>query len=169
MATLEELDAFGTMDSLDSFGTLEQLDNLVLHSASGAATIAATTSAAAIRIQQAAATPSIAITATLSANFLINAAGAATISITESSAAIRIQNAVGTGTIAITTSAGYILILIPSFLDTNISLTADDCILSLRQDVSASESITISASVIGEILGETWTDIIPGTPSWSIQ
>jgi hypothetical protein len=163
MATLEELDAFGTMDSLDSFGTLEQLDNLVLHSASGAATIAATTSAAAIRIQQAA------ITTAATANFLINAAGAATISITESSAAIRIQNAVGTGTIAITTSAGYILILIPSFLDTNISLTADDCILSLRQDVSASESITISASVIGEILGETWTDIIPSTPSWSIQ
>ena len=49
MATMEELDAFGTMDSLDSF-TLEQLDNLVLHSASGAVSIALTTSATANRI-----------------------------------------------------------------------------------------------------------------------
>ena len=37
MATLEQLDSWGSIDALDSYGTLEQLDNLTLHEASATA------------------------------------------------------------------------------------------------------------------------------------
>ena len=167
MATLDELDAFGNMDALDSFGTLEQLDNLVLHSASGAVSIAVTTTGGATRIQQASGTPSIAITATSTSNSLLDVVGTATISITESSAATRIQTASSTSELAITTSASSLLILVPTFLPTNIVITADDNILSLRQDASASVDITMTAGISGEVLGESWTIIPSGNETWS--
>jgi hypothetical protein len=33
--------------------------------------------------------------------------------------------------------------------------------------MSAGETITLSASLTGEVLGESWTVVVPDTPSWS--
>ena len=51
MATLEQLDSWGSIDALDVYGTLEQLDNLTLHEASATASVSASVSASATRIQ----------------------------------------------------------------------------------------------------------------------
>ena len=168
MATLEELDAFGNMDSLDSFGTLEQLDNLVLHSASGAVSIAVTTTGGATRIQQASGTPSIAITSTSTSNIVLSAVGSATISITESSAATRIRttSSMEDVTISISATASTPNMVLDGSGNVTISISAESG-SGLIIEMSAGETITLSAGTVGEILGEAWTVIPPGDETWS--
>lgn len=76
MATLEQLDTWGTMDSLDAYGTLDYLDNVAIETAQAAVSVAITQSTALQRIFEAALDAmSIAITATSGINFREDAEG----------------------------------------------------------------------------------------------
>jgi len=169
MATLEELDAFGTMDNIDSLGTLEQLDNLTLHQASGTGAIAITESASAVRMQQAVGAGALAITTTATANFLVNAAGTGAIAITESTGAILIHgmSSADIQRIKLNADALITMIKIPSMVDATLSITESANLFRI-QSVTASDILTITASLItGEILGETWTDVSGRDVVWS--
>ena len=51
MATLEELDSWGSLDSLDQFGNLEQLDALDFTLATASASVAATANSSLTKIR----------------------------------------------------------------------------------------------------------------------
>lgn len=166
MATLEELDAFGSIDSIDGLGTLEQLDNLTLHQAAAASSIAITESASAVRMQQAVGAGALAITSTGTANFLVNIAGTGAIAITESTGAILIHGMSAAAGMSITDNALITMIVIPSMVDATLSITESANLFRI-QSVTASDILTITTSLTGEILGETWTDITGRDVVWS--
>jgi len=51
-------------------------------------------------------------------------------------------------------------------VDATLSITESANVLRI-QSVTASDILTITTSLTGEILGETWTIITPDAPIWS--
>lgn len=167
MATLEQLDAWGTLEQLDAYGTLEQMDSLVLHEASGTGTIALTESGTSILLHGMSASDTIAMTTTGVANYGVNISGTGSIAITESASAVLYKGFSASDTITINQSSAFGRILSPTITDADMVITADADLYKI-QFLTASDTIAITTTLIGEILGETWTDVSGRTVTWSV-
>lgn len=169
MATLEQLDAWGTLEALDAYGTLEQMDSLVLHEASGAGTIALTELGASILLHGMSASESISMSGTATANYGVNIDGSASIAITEVANSILLHGMSASEPIAITENASATRIQAPSIIDANVVITGQVPLTRILATASASANISISALMVGEILGELWSDVSGRTVTWSIN
>jgi len=167
MATLEQLDAWGTLEALDAYGTLEQMDNLVLHEASGTGTIALTESGASILLHGMSASDTIAMTTTGNANFLVNIAGTADMAITEVGGLTLFKGVSASDNISINQTANLYAIFTPSITDANIIINTSSDFGRIRP-IASTDTITITTTLVGEILGETWTDVSGRTVTWSV-
>jgi|TARA_S200002703_G_scaffold152357_1_gene152699 hypothetical protein len=168
MATLDQLDAWGTLEQLDAYGTLEQLDSLVMHEASGTGTIALTESGGVRLLNGMSASDTIAITTSGTANFLVNIAGTADIAITEVGGLTLFKGFSASDTIALTQSSAFIMIRIPAFNPTRLVMTSSMGTTIIKPMGSV---IDIAMTTLGvlEKLGETWSDVSGRTVTWSIN
>ena len=148
MATLEELDAWGTIDSaaINAY-TLEQLDDLTLHSASAAA--------------------SLAMTASCTPNKFTFVSDSVSIAITASAAAVRVFECVGNLLVSMTAAAAATRYAIPSIDDITISMTASDVDTVTILKMGGTGELIFTSTLTGEILGETWSNVAAGGESWS--
>ena len=71
--------------------------------------------------------------------------------------------------IAITENASATRIQAPSIIDANVVITGQVPLTRILATASASANISISALMVGEILGETWSDVSGRTVTWSIN
>ena len=78
MATLEELDSWGSLDSLDQFGNLEQLDALDFTLATAGASVAATAASALTKIRTIASAVSLSNSSSASVNRILAFAASVT-------------------------------------------------------------------------------------------
>ena len=170
MATLDQLDAWGTIDSafLNTY-TLEQLDSLVMHEASASDTISMGTTASAGLIPTVSASSSIAITESASATQIFNVAASDSIAMTTTSTADTFFGVSASDSISITTTGSGLAFRIPSLFSRQIAMTTTSP-FEIFTTLSGSGSISMSASdITGEKLGETFADVSGASVVWSVQ
>jgi epidermal growth factor receptor substrate 15 len=170
MATLDQLDAWGTIDSafLNTY-TLEQLDSLVMHEASASDTISISETASAGVIPTVSASSSIAITESASATQIFNVAASDSIAMTTTSTADKFFGVSASDTISMTTTGTNFAYRIPTQFPRQISMNATAS-FAIFSTISGSGSISMSASnITGEKLGETFADVSGASVVWSVQ
>jgi hypothetical protein len=170
MATLDQLDAWGTIDSafLNTY-TLEQLDSFVMHEASSSETMSMSTAAGAGIIPTVSASSSIAITESASAERIIGVSASDSIAVTTTSTADKFFGVSASDTISMTTTGSGLAFRIPSLFSLQITMTTTSP-FEIFTTASGSGSISMSASdITGEKLGETFADVSGSNVVWSVQ
>lgn len=170
MATLDQLDAWGTIDSafLNTY-TLEQLDSFVMHEASSSETMSMSTAAGAGIIPTVSASSSIAITESASAERIIGVSASDSIAMTTTSTADKFFGVSASDTISMTTTGTNFAYRIPTQFPRQIAMNATASFV-IFSTISGSGSISITASNIrGEKLGETFADVSGSNVVWSVQ
>lgn len=168
-ATLDQLDGFGTLEQLDAYGTLEQLNFLIINEMSASDNIAITESASATRVPTVSASDSMAITTTASTVYLLSISGTGDISATTTASVDRFRTVSAADNLVVTTTSGSTRIRIPNIIDANIAITQQVPLTKILATASASANISITALMVGEILGETWSDVSGRTVTWSVN
>lgn len=169
-ATLEQLDGWGTLEQLDAYAaTMEEANFLVMHEVGANDSIAITESASSIRVPTVSASDTIAMTTSATSNFLVNFDGSSDIAITTTSTSDRFRTVSAADSLVVTTTSGSTRIQSPTIIDANITITEQVPLTKILATASASANISISALMVGEILGETWSDVSGRTVTWSVN
>jgi hypothetical protein len=167
-ATVEQLDGWGSVENLDTYAaTVEELNFLVVHEASAADSITLTESATAIRVPTVSASDSISMTTDATANFLVNISGTGDIAITEAAGIDRFRTVSVRDNIRISQSCLPTVIFTPSIDDAELTISSDVDLFRIKS-TSATANISVSTSLLAEILGEEWTDVSGTNVIWSI-
>jgi hypothetical protein len=167
-ATVEQLDGWGSVENLDTYATtVEELNFLVMHEASAADSIALTESATAIRVPTVSASDTISITTDATANFLVNVDASSSIAMTATASVDRFRLVDAISTIKLTQFSRANRILSASLSDAELTITGDVDLFRI-QPLSATANISVSTSLLPEILGEEWTDVSGTNVIWSI-
>ena len=167
-ATVEQLDGWGSVENLDTYAaTVEELNFLVAHEVSATDSITLTESATAIRVPTVSASDSISMTTDATANFLVNISGTGEIAITEAAGIDRFRTVSVRDNIRISQSCLPTVIFTPSIDDAELTISSDVDLFRIKS-TSATANISVSTSLLAEILGEEWTDVSGTNVIWSI-
>jgi hypothetical protein len=168
IATVEQLDGWGSVEDLDAYAaTVEELNFLVVHEASAADSITLTESATAIRVPTVSASDTMSLTTDATANFLVSVSGTGDIAITETAGIDRFRTVNASNNIQLTQFSRANRILSASLSDAELTITGDVDLFRI-QPISAIANISVSTSLLPEILGEEWTDVSGTNVIWSI-
>ena len=167
-ATVEQLDGWGSVEDLDAYAaTVEELNFLVVHEASAADSITLTESATAVRIPTVSASDTISIATDATANFLVNINASSSIAMTATASVDRFRTVNVRDSIRIFQSCLPTVIFSVSIDDAELTITSDVDLFRI-QPLSAAANISVSTSLLAEILGEEWTDASGTNVIWSI-
>ena len=166
MATLEQLDNWGTMDNIDSFGTLEQLDNLTLQQPTAAVSIAATTSASLKRILHFVASVTGAASVAAYASFIARFAASVSTAITTSASVLRIRPFEASASIAATSSGAFSRIReMLSAVSTAVTASSENAVTFA---MSAAPDMRMTVAGRPHVMGDRWSVVGGDGETWNV-
>ena len=161
MATLEQLDNWGTMDNIDSFGTLEQLDNLTLQQPTAAVSIAATTSASFKRILHFVASVTGAASVAAYASFIARFAAAVS-----TASVLRIRPFEASASIAATSSGAFSRIReMLSAVSTAVTASSENAVTFA---MSAAPDMRMTVAGRPHVMGDRWSVVGGDGETWNV-
>jgi hypothetical protein len=107
------------------------------------------------------------MTTDATANFLVNISGTGEIAITEAAGIDRFRTVSVRDNIRISQSCLPTVIFTPSIDDAELTISSDVDLFRIKS-TSATANISVSTSLLAEILGEEWTDVSGTNVIWSI-
>ena len=166
MASLQQLDSWGSLDSLDAYGlNLEQLDQVTLHVTDGSASVSVTGALSVVRelAMQASVVGAAGVTASMKPIRQVTVT--VNIAATQSSSLSAIRSATANQTLVLSASGVAALIRFAEAAE-NVSV-ATSAETSVTRPVSAAVSGRLSVTLLGKVLGEDWTNVAAGTEVWT--
>jgi len=166
LATLEQLDNWGSMDALDSYGNLEQLDTLTLHQPTASVSLAATVSASMKRILAFAASVSGVASVSVYASFIARFTAAVSTAITSTAAFNRTrQVSAEVATLATSSSVAYLIRGVTSSISTAITTAADNAVTFV---MSSAVDVAVTQATVARRLGDSWIVLPDEGEVWKI-
>jgi len=177
VATLEELDNWGTMDAIDSFGNLEQLDGLTLQQPTAAVSLSASASGAVRRILAFAAAVTGAASVAAYASFIARFTAAVSVAATSAAAVLRVRPFDASA--AVSGAASGVALSIRGMLSSvsaSVTAASGNAVTFVN---SGAVALAVTTSTLAHRLGdrwsvapsenETWLDIpaFPETLEWT--
>ena len=164
MATLEELDNWGTMDAIDSFGTLEQLDGLTLQQPTAAVSLSASATTTVKRILAFAASVSGAASVAAYASFIARFTAAVSVAATTSAAVLRIRPFDASAAVSGSATSLFGRVR-PAVSAVNAAVTAasGNAVTFVN---SAIVSLAVATSTTAKRLGEEWSVVASENETW---
>jgi hypothetical protein len=166
VATLEQLDNWGSMDSIDSFGTLEQLDNLNLQQPTASVSFVAAATSAVLRLRpfQAAVTGAASVAAY--ASFIARFAASVSAAVTTSAAVLRIRTFDASAAIASTTSGAFYRIRgMLSAVSAAVTATSENAVTFV---MLAAPDMRMTVSGVPHVMGDRWSVVGGEGETWRV-
>lgn len=165
MATLEELDNWGTMDAIDSFGNLEQLDNLTLQQPTAAVSLSASATTTVKRILAFAAAVTGAASVAAYASFIARFTASVSTAVTSTAAALRIRTFDASAAVsgAATSLFGRIRPAV-SAVSAVVTAASENAVTFVN---SGAASLAVTVSTTARRLGDRWSVVPSENETWT--
>jgi hypothetical protein len=164
VATLEELDNWGTMDAIDSFGNLEQLDSLTLQQPTAAVSLSASASGAVRRILAFAAAVTGAASVAAYASFIARFTAAVSVAATTSAAVLRIRPFDASA--AVSGAASGVAFSIRGMLSSvsaAVTAASGNAVTFVNSGAAA---LAVTTSTLAHRLGDRWSVVPSENETW---
>ena len=164
MATLEELDNWGTMDAIDSFGNLEQLDGLTLQQPTAAVSLSASATTTVKRILAFAAAVTGAASVSAYASFIVRLTAAVSVAVTTSVSVLRLRPF--DASVAVSGAATSLFVRVrPAVSAVSAAVTAASEI-AVTFLSSGAAALVVTTSALAHRLGDRWSVVASDGETW---